>query len=103
MLEIGDPEIKVDRLMHEILEAVARQREGAGEDLSAARPAPTGDLAPGAQVGLAPLALGPGFRPRPDDQYHVNDLLQYHGEEFVRSAYRALLNREPDPAGRAPP
>ncbi|HKQ53049.1 MAG TPA: DUF4214 domain-containing protein, partial [Pyrinomonadaceae bacterium] len=97
MLEIGDPEIKVDRLMHEIREAVARQREGADEAISASATRP----APSAPVGLDPLTLGPGFQPRPDDQYHVNDLLKYHGEDFVRSAYRAILKREPDPAGWA--
>ncbi|MGH9943330.1 MAG: hypothetical protein ACRD9R_13355, partial [Pyrinomonadaceae bacterium] len=33
---------------------------------------------------------------RPDDAYHVNDLLGYHDEHFVRNAFLALLKR---PAG----
>lgn len=45
------------------------------------------------------LSLSPEFKRHPNDIYHVNDLLKYHDRDFVRNAYRAILNREPDEAG----
>jgi glycosyltransferase involved in cell wall biosynthesis/SAM-dependent methyltransferase len=39
------------------------------------------------------------FEPRADDRYHVNDLVSFEDEEFVRNAYRAILKRVPDAAG----
>lgn len=103
MLETGDSEINVDRLMHEIRETVARQRQGASVELRA--PATgfplTAGPSPHAPVEISPLSLQPDFHPRPDHQYHVKDLLKYHGSDFVRNAYRAILKREPDAAGSA--
>ena len=99
MLEVNDSEIKVDRLMHEIREAVARESQG--EDVSATRLPPAGELMPDARVVAAPLSLQPEFQPHADNHYHVNDLLKYHGGDFVRHAYRAILKREPDAAGFA--
>ena len=46
-----------------------------------------------------PLSLSPEFTRHPNDIYHVNDLLKYHDRDFVRNAYRAILNRDPDEAG----
>lgn len=100
MLETGDSEINVDRLMHEIRETVARQRQGTSFETHApvsGFPLTTGH----APVNITPLSLQPEFRPRPDHQYHVNDLLKYHGRDFVRHAYRAILKREPDAQGWA--
>jgi SAM-dependent methyltransferase len=48
---------------------------------------------------LPDLKLQPEFEQR--DQYHVNDLLGFHDDQFVRNAYRAILRREPDDAGLA--
>ena len=45
------------------------------------------------------LTLAPEFRRHANDKYHINDLLKYHDRDFVRNAYRVLLNREPDEAG----
>jgi SAM-dependent methyltransferase len=105
MLETGDSEINVDRLMYEIRESVARQRgQGAVENYSASPtrlPLPDGSADRYAPVDTSPLKLQPEFHPRPDHQYHVNDLLKYHGRDFVRHAYRAILKREPDAAGWA--
>jgi O-antigen chain-terminating methyltransferase len=103
MLETSDSEINVDRLMHEIREAVTRQQQGALENLSASsrRFSPGRESNSTAQIFPAPLALQPEFHTRPDNQYHINDLLQYHGRDFVRNAYRAILKREPDAAGLA--
>ncbi|HYG81815.1 MAG TPA: DUF4214 domain-containing protein, partial [Pyrinomonadaceae bacterium] len=99
MLEVSDSEIKVDRLMHEIREAAARGAQGA--NVPAAGFPPTGEAWPGALAEFSPLSLQPEFQPRGDNQYHVGDLLKYHGGDFVRNAYRAILRREPDPAGFA--
>ncbi len=96
MLEISDSEIKVDRLMHEIRESVAREKEGG--NVPATRLPQAGESWP---VASSPLSLQPEFQPRPDHHYHVNDLLKYHGGDFVRHAYRAILKREPDAAGFA--
>ena len=48
---------------------------------------------------LPPLKLQPELEKR--DHYHVNDLLGFHDEPFVRNAYRAILKREPDDTGLA--
>ena len=45
----------------------------------------------------ADLKLQPDLEKR--DRYHVNDLLGFHDEAFVKNAYRAILKREPDDAG----
>ncbi|HYE74315.1 MAG TPA: DUF4214 domain-containing protein, partial [Blastocatellia bacterium] len=101
MFETSDSEINVDRLMQEIREIVARQKQGAGEGA----PAPLSRLQQSDKSGLhalidsSPLSLQPEFQPRQDNQYHINDLLKYHGRDFVRNAYRAILKREPDEAG----
>jgi O-antigen chain-terminating methyltransferase len=104
MLETGDSEINVDRLMHEIRETVVRQRQDGGVSLSlSATPLSPliGRQALPAQMDFSTLRLQPEFQPNSNHQYHVNDLLQYHGRDFVRNAYRAILKREPDTAGWA--
>ena len=104
MLETSDHEINVDRLMHEIRETVARQKPDTQKNVPAfANPFPPNGAHQSAHAPLdvSPLSLQPEFHPRPDNQYHVNDLLKYHGGEFVRSAYRAILKREPDASGFA--
>lgn len=75
-----EPNLDVQRLMHEIRENVARQQRSADESISPSHGPTNGDL---------------GFA----SHYHVDDLLRFHGEDFVRNAYRALLCREPDEAG----
>jgi len=44
--------------------------------------------------------LHPAFEP-PDrnDEYQLNDLLQFHDVDFVNVSYRVILKREPDPVG----
>jgi SAM-dependent methyltransferase len=104
MLETGNSEINVDQLMHEIRETVARQKpQRAGENVPASLNlfSPTGNNGQHALFDTSALKLQPEFQPSPDRQYHVNDLLKYHGADFVRNAYRAILNREPDAAGWA--
>jgi len=48
---------------------------------------------------LPPLNLQPELEKR--DRYHVNDLLGFHDEVFVRNAYKVILKREPDDSGMA--
>ncbi len=75
------PNLDVQRLMHEIRARVATPPPSAEEHPQLAAPS-NGNLISG-------------------NHYHVNDLLRFHGEDFVRNAYRALLCREPDEAGMA--
>jgi len=99
---MSDAEINVDRLMYEIRETVARQKRGLAQNgsepldgFSATQSWPDPNGAP------LPLTLSPESYFRPKDQYHINELLKFHGEEFVRNSYRALLKREPDQSGSA--
>ena len=85
MLNETGPNLDVQRLMHEIRARVASE-QGASES---AKPPAT------VQTNGNPK------QERPAGHYHVNDLLGFHGEDFVRNAYRVLLNREPDEAGVA--
>lgn len=48
---------------------------------------------------LPPLKLQPDLEQR--DRYHLNDLLGFHDETFVRNAYGVILKREPDDTGFA--
>src|SRR5215212_9188242 len=48
---------------------------------------------------LPALKLQPALEKR--EQYHLNDLLGFHDEAFIRNAYKVILNREPDDAGFA--
>lgn len=79
--ELG-PNLDVQRLMHQIRANVANQQ----------RPAEV-------QNGTAPGQSNGHLEHK--NHYHVNDLLRFHGEDFVRQAYRALLRREPDDPGMA--
>src|SRR5215208_2890827 len=75
------PNVDVQRLMHEIRASVASPQHPAEEHPQ------TPATSNGNLIG--------------GNHYHVNDLLRFHGEDFVRNAYRALLCREPDEAGMA--
>lgn len=101
ILETSNSDISVDRLMHDIRDAVARRQHDAGGNGSGSA---TGFLPATRQlahISSSPLSLQPEFQPAHDNQYHVNDLLKYHGADFVRIAYHALLKRQPDEAGFA--
>lgn len=45
---------------------------------------------------LPPLRLQPGLRHERKAEYRATELLQYHDRDFVRKAFLAILNREPD-------
>ena len=94
MFSASDPDISVDQLMHEIRASVARRRsENDGQPIELLDVART----PGAGGGA--IKLQSGFERHPNDRYHVNDFLKYHGATFVRNAYLGVLKRPPDQAG----
>ena len=80
----NDPGLNVDvqRLMHEIRAHVVEQHRAT-------------------EVPSTPVAGSTDGNLNGDNHYHVNDLLRFHGEDFVRQAYRTLLGRDPDAAGMA--
>jgi len=82
MLNDSGSDLDVQRLMHEIRANVAN-----GQRPVDTVPSPSPATANGHLNGA--------------NRYHVNDLLRFHGDEFVRNAYRALLRRDPDEAGMA--
>jgi O-antigen chain-terminating methyltransferase len=88
-LHISSSDLDVERLMHEIRQNVTRQSP------------PQEAVAPRPTEPIGSLTLQPPFQPSRDNRYHINDLLRFHGEDFVRNSYRALLLREPDEAGMA--
>jgi len=94
---MSPPEINVDQLMHQIRQAVAQRANEKGGKFESA-PTAADDAA--GQIDGSRLALQPDFQPSTNG-YHVEDLLRYHGETFVRNAYRAILKRDPDRAGMA--
>jgi len=93
MFATSDSEVDVERLMHEIRAAVNGNHHTAGPG--------SPERLTGAEHEPGSLILQPVFHRKQNNQYHVNDLLRFHGEEFLRIAYRALLLREPDPSGMA--
>src|SRR5258705_3968620 len=98
MFETRNFNVNVDRLMHDIRETVARRHGIADEHVpvSLSRPSSNGKSSEG---DPGSLSLQPAFQLRQDNHYHINDLLKFHGEDFIRNSYRALLLREPDDAG----
>ena len=93
MFATSDSEVDVERLMHEIRAAVNGNHHTAGPG--------SPERLTGAEHEPGSLILQPVFHRKQNNQYHVNDLLRFNGEEFLRIAYQALLLREPDPSGMA--
>lgn len=98
MSELNGSDLNVERIMYDIREAVARQHNGT-PNASSGEPAVFSPN-PTPQNGDS-LRLQPPFQPKREKHYHVTDLLRFHGIDFVRNAYLALLLREPDEAGMA--
>lgn len=98
MPELNGSDLNVERIMYDIREAVARQHNGTPTVSSGAPPVFSPSLTP--ENGDS-LRLQPPFQPKRDKHYHVTDLLRFHGVDFIRNAYLALLLREPDESGMA--
>jgi 2-polyprenyl-3-methyl-5-hydroxy-6-metoxy-1,4-benzoquinol methylase len=106
----GNQEIDIAELMAKIRETAEQRKSHSLVDASATLYAllkANGDStlshddfaqAPPASV-LPSIQLQPEFASQRN--YSVNDLLAYHDHVFVRNAYRAILEREPDEAGFA--
>ena len=92
-------EINVDQLMRQIRQAVAQRADESSQNGEMIRPAPGNHVQALGQIDGSRPALQPDFQTSPDNRYHANDLLKYHGATFVRNAYRAILKREPDADG----
>jgi O-antigen chain-terminating methyltransferase len=97
MFRTVNSDIKVDQLMHQIRETVARRRELAAVSQPSAPGPPA--LGTSSLNGNSVLELQPEFQPHANGEYHVNDFLKYHGATFVTNAYVGLLRRPPDPGG----
>lgn len=93
------PEINVDQLMRQIRQAVAQRADETSRNSEMTPPAAQDVERPVGQIDASRLALQPDFQTSPNIGYHANDLLKYHGETFVRNAYRAILKREADADG----
>ena len=88
MLHHNETDLDVQRLMHEIRASVAGRNDTEDEQTAPPRPP-------------AAVAAQTNGHWEQKNHYHVNDLLRFHGDEFVGNAYRAILGREPDEAGMA--
>ncbi len=96
----------VDELMRRIREEVARQKASIGRGAASsadARQANFADTARAAHSEPIVLRRLPQFEVPLSQKrsYAVAELLQFHDENFVHNAYRALLHREPDASGAA--
>jgi SAM-dependent methyltransferase len=90
MKECDMEAINVDELMEKIKAEVRKRKDQNGElDQSLGGPCQAGDLEPNASHGPIPMESR-------EDGYHINDLLKYHDEDFVATAYQAVLGRLPD-------
>ena len=82
MFNETDPQLDVQRLMHEIRANVAQKSHNPEKTVS-------------------PIPAPSNGNVKTANHYHINDLLRFHGADFVRNAYHAILCREPDEAGMA--
>jgi SAM-dependent methyltransferase len=87
-MRMNQPRLEIDDLA-----AVIRESMAAHQNEHAPRPVAQ-RVSP--ETGPPKLQLQPGFEPRSDHRYHINDLLRYHDRVFVQAAYRAVLKRSPD-------
>jgi 2-polyprenyl-3-methyl-5-hydroxy-6-metoxy-1,4-benzoquinol methylase len=109
MSENGDQEIDMAQLMARIRESAAKRKSSSlidasatlyrvlkSDGLFASSPA-SATSSEFSRSTIPVLNLQPEFEPR--ERYHIEDLLVFNDQTFVRNAYRAILKREPDDAG----
>jgi O-antigen chain-terminating methyltransferase len=110
MSENGDQELDLTQLMARIREDAEKRKSNSPVDASAILnkllkteerlATSVSSSANSLSAGSFPaLTLEPELEAR--THYHLNDLLVFNDETFVRNAYRAILKREPDDAGFA--
>jgi len=110
MSENGDQVLDLAQLMARIREDAEKRKSNSVVDASAIlhKFLKTEErLATSVSSSTASLSTGP-FPTRPHEpelearaHYHLDDLLAFNDETFVRNAYRAILKREPDDSGFA--
>ncbi len=98
------PAISVDDVIARVQAQVGRLRATDqsvdNEATPLQEPAPAPGLSTAAKPDpRVPLRLQPEFEPRSDGVYALHELADYDDVAFVVNAYRALLERPPDPVG----
>lgn len=98
----------IDAMMRQVRESVGRKKRieppsdaDAANRSEKSSTATTGRPAPLFEPISLPRLSGPGGWLAQKDVYTLADFLQFHDDEFVRNAYRALLRRDPDARGHA--
>jgi O-antigen chain-terminating methyltransferase len=91
--EVAHPEISVERLMRQIREDAERKRQG----LPIGRSTATAHRA--AAFHLPRLPETAGELPR-KSRYALSELLDRYDEDFLCTAYQAILDRRPDASGQ---
>jgi SAM-dependent methyltransferase len=106
MIEAANPEINVEDLMRRIREEVAQRKAqlSPAQTSVATLTATAGTaIASGARYAQAVVALNriPENKGCIADkpEYNLTEFLGYHDGDFIRSAYRGILRREPDALG----
>ncbi len=95
MIEINTPGVDVNKLM----EWIIREAEQLPSPESTIGEKKEGLLPPCPEFKPFPLHNELSPLPR-KDSYHLRELLNYHGEQFIDNAYLSILQRKPDPQGR---
>lgn len=85
--------------MRQIRQAVAQRAAENSPNREISQSAASNEEVAPVEMDESRLSFQPAFQTSPNNGYHANDLLKYHGETFVRNAYRAILKREPDAEG----
>ena len=106
MIETTNPEINVEDLMRRIREEVAQRKaqvSPAQTSVTTFTTTASTVIASGGRYAQAVVALNriPENKGCIADKskYNLTEFLGYHDGDFVRSAYRGILRREPDVAG----
>ena len=106
MIETRNPEINVEDLMRRIREEVAQRKaqvSPAQTSVTTFTTTASTVIASGGRYAQAVVALNriPENKGCIADKskYNLTEFLGYHDGDFVRSAYRGILRREPDVAG----
>lgn len=108
-MKIANPEYSVDTIVRRMREASKQSTSNVlPAQISQASGDATGELESDQdhsrdkfdpQLDVHDITLQPPFIPNADDSYHVNDLLKFSDEQFVRNAYLAILKRPAEPTG----
>jgi SAM-dependent methyltransferase len=101
-VKVKHPDLDARELAIEMRTATELSRADAGGTLSSIDVSPELHLrqhSPAQLPQISDLASRPAFEPGDNDQYEVASFMQLYDVDFVEALYRAILKREPDPAG----